>query len=349
LLRSFVLLLRSFVFLLRRAPTTKKEDVLARACFMSCMLLCAILCAGAACADEPSLADKETARSLFEEGDRRYRKGDFKGALEAFEGADELMRVPTTGLERGRTLAQLGRLLEAREVLLRVTRHPEKPGETPVFAKARTEAAELGRAIADRIPSLRIQVTGLAEGTGFVLKVDGADVPEKVVRFPRKVDPGEHTVEVNAEGYHQELRTVTVRESDTADVNIAMRALAPGEAPEPEEPGPLGIPIMSWVGFGVGAVGLIIGAAAGGVTLANVSDLDERCPDGRDRCPPEVQDDLDDAETISHVSTAGFVIGGLGVAVGVAGLFIFGPIQVGDSGTVRPWIGLTSVGMRAQY
>lgn len=315
------------------------------------LLVCAVAHPAAAQSErpEPSFADKETARSLFEDGDRKYRAGDYKGALAAFEAADEIMGVPTTGVERGRTLAKLGRLLEAREVLLRVTRFPTAPAETPVFARARREAAVLAREVAERIPSLSIQISGLAEDTEFELLVDGSAVPTKARRFPRKVDPGQHTVEVRAEGYQTEKRTVSAREGESVDVQIAMQATAaPNSDTPPSDVGPLGIPIMSWVGFSVGAAGLIIGAVAGGVTLSNVSDLDERCP-SRDACPPDVQEDLDEAEAISHLSTAGFIIGGLGIAVGLTGLFLFGPLKVGQDARVQPWVGLASAGLRGAF
>jgi hypothetical protein len=301
--------------------------------------------------EEPSLADKETARSLFEEGDRKYRAGDYDGALAAFEAADEIMRVPTTGLERGRTLAQLGRLLEAREILLRVTRYPVEEGENEVFARARDEARELAADVGARIPSLQVQIDGLAPGAEVELRVDGAVVPPKAARFPRKVDPGAHLVEVEAEGFDDAKRTIVVRERDSAQLRIAMAREGSASAPVDDgaSEGPLGLSIMSWVGFSVGAAGLVLGAVAGGITLANVSELDERCPSGRDECPESLQDDIDQAQAISHASTAGFVIAGVGAAVGVAGLFLFGPLSFDESGLVRPWVGIGSAGVTGRF
>src|SRR5436190_23509399 len=57
-----------------------------------------ILCPAVARA-EPSAADKETARSLMDEGDRKFAAKDYKGALDAYQGAHAIMGVPTTGLE----------------------------------------------------------------------------------------------------------------------------------------------------------------------------------------------------------------------------------------------------------
>src|SRR5690606_23504734 len=52
-----------------------------------------------ASAQQPSLADRETARALMDEGDRKRDSGDLAGALKSYEAADALMRVPTTGID----------------------------------------------------------------------------------------------------------------------------------------------------------------------------------------------------------------------------------------------------------
>ena len=53
-------------------------------------------------AAEPTSAQKETARNLMQIGDGRYASGDYEAALRAYQGADEIMGVPTTALAVGR-------------------------------------------------------------------------------------------------------------------------------------------------------------------------------------------------------------------------------------------------------
>jgi hypothetical protein len=43
--------------------------------------------------DGPSAADKETARTLFRDGDEKFRAKDYEAALKAFLAADEIMGV----------------------------------------------------------------------------------------------------------------------------------------------------------------------------------------------------------------------------------------------------------------
>ncbi len=47
---------------------------------------------------EPTAAEKETARGQMADGRTKRQKNDLEGALRAFEAADALMHVPTTGL-----------------------------------------------------------------------------------------------------------------------------------------------------------------------------------------------------------------------------------------------------------
>ncbi|MBW2457699.1 MAG: hypothetical protein JRI68_24555, partial [Deltaproteobacteria bacterium] len=190
--------------------------------------------------------------------------------------------------------------------------------------------------------SLRVHIHGLAAGSDFELRIDNAFIPVNAARFPRRVDPGEHLVVVSAEGYAIQRRRVVVSQRDSAEVSIDMESDVEGA-----DGAGAGMPWLSWVGFGVGAAGFIVGGVTGGVTLARVSDLDEQCPDRS--CPATVQEDLDEAEVISHVSTVGFVVGGVGVAVGVVGLLL------GDSSTdpeevgLEPWVGPGSVGLRGRF
>src|SRR5690242_13340717 len=90
---------------------------------------------------EPTAADLESARDLFKEGQALRAKGDLEGALTKFKAADALAGTPITGVELGKTLLQMGKLVEAREGFLSVGRIPTKPNESPQTKKARAEAA----------------------------------------------------------------------------------------------------------------------------------------------------------------------------------------------------------------
>src|SRR5260370_39928772 len=81
--------------------------------------------AGSASAD-PTAADRETARSLMQEGRELREKGDLQGALKRFQAADGIMHVPTTGLEVARTQATLGLLVGARDTIATIPKAPSQ-------------------------------------------------------------------------------------------------------------------------------------------------------------------------------------------------------------------------------
>src|SRR5262249_27770672 len=68
-------------------------------------LTAAALVTGAAWAAEPSAVDRESARAYMAEGRQKRDAGDLKAALRAFQAADAVMHVPTTGFEVAKTEA----------------------------------------------------------------------------------------------------------------------------------------------------------------------------------------------------------------------------------------------------
>ena len=351
---------------------SKAVQVIVRRALVQLLLVCALwvalVCPSAhgATPPEPSASEKDTARQLMDVGDAKFAEGDYQAALEAYQGADEIMGVPSTGVAVGRTQAKLGLLVEARDSLLRVTRFPQKPGESSVYVDARREAAQLAAALVERIPTVKIEVTGAADGTELDVRVDDKPVAKGTLRFPRRMSPGKHAVVVRAQGYFDGSATVDLAEGDREVVTIALKRdpNAPVEAatePDGPEPSPAngsddegGLSPLVWVGFGVGAAGLLVGTITGAVALSRTSSLRDTC--GGDVCGPQHEDDVKKAEAIAHGSTASFAIGGVGVALGVVALLW---LSGGDEATpdaaamegasVSPWIGVGSAGLTGRF
>lgn len=303
--------------------------------------------------DEPTLADKETARQAFYEGQDAFNAGDLEGALKAFRAADAIMGVPSTRIEVGRTLKQMGRLLEAAEKLASVDLIPAAEDENDVQRDARAEARTILQEVRARIPTLQIAIRGVAPSTEVELYIDGDAIPPGAQDYPRKVDPGTHVIRVEATGYRQVAEEVTVAEREEKSVEISLVASADGDATSGRDTTPndggFDLPLWGWVGFGVGGAGLLVGGITGGLTLAKVSELEDDC--GGKVCAPGDQARIDDATTVAHVSTAGFVIGGVGVGVGVAALVVaLTADEAPESGvSVHPWVGPGSAGLRGRF
>ncbi len=261
--------------------------------------------------------DRETARSLMDAGDAKMAAGDYAGTLEAYLAADKIMGVPTTGIDLGRAQAKLGMLLEARDTWLRVTRYPARSDEPDVFTRAREDARALAKLIAGRIPSLQIEVAGVADDVPITVTVDGVTLPAGTHRFPRKVNPGYKTITATAPDHSEARQAVDVAQAEERVVKLTL-------APLTHVPEPTTSPLV-YVGFGIGGVGLIAGTITGVLSLAQASDIKDRC-DGT-TCPRSAQEDIDSAKVVANVSNVAFAIGGVGVGLGVLGLFLPGEAE----------------------
>jgi hypothetical protein len=275
---------------------------------------------------EPTEAEKKKARVLMEEGDDFASKRDYAHALEKYQGADALMGVPTTGIEVARTLASLGKLVEARDVALKVTRLPVQPKEPDVFAKARQNAQTLADQLATRIPSIEVVVKGAEPGARIDIRIDGKAVPAAAALLPQKLDPGRHEIVVAAPGKPQVSKVITLAESAREKVELEL-----GPGTQPSGGGAATPPEVTkettttkqtsslvYIGFGVGAAGLVVGGVTGFMSMSKTNSLKDDCPDNR--CPNSSQSDIDSAKTLATISNIGFGVAIVGAGVGIYGL-----------------------------
>lgn len=275
-----------------------------------------------------SLADKETARALMDQGDAKRDAKDYKGALKAYEGADAIMHVPTTGLEVARMQAQLGMLLEARDTLSRVVRIPAKAGEPAPFVAARKAADQLNEELAKRVPAVQLEIKGGDPGRPPTVTIDGESVPPAVLTVPRKVNPGTHVIVVKS-GPVEKTEQVVVAEKETKTVAIDLAAPPPVAEPEPvqvqttDDPAGRGSSantgkVLMFGGFGLAAVGIGIGAVTGLMSMSKVDEIKPDCVG--DQCPESRAGDIDDAKSLGNISTIAFIAGGAFAAVGIVGV-----------------------------
>jgi hypothetical protein len=332
------------------------------------LLACAASLASATARAAPTAADRETARTLMDEGNDLREKGDLKAALKRFQGADAIMHVPTTAIAVARTQVALGLLVEARDTIAALRRMPAGPGEPAPFRDARSEADTLDASLAGRVPSLTITVTGAPEGAKPEVTVDGVAIPAAAVGLPRTVDPGHHVVVARASGASG-TQEVDVAEGQTKPVQVTLApdaASAPatagsGEeaAPAPEAPPTVtkhGPTLLTWVGVGIAAAGVAAGTATGLMSMSTTNSLANECPNHV--CPPQFHSDHDSAATLATVSTVSFVVAGVGAGVAIASLVLGHDESAPAAATtptaalrprVAPWIGLGAAGLRGEF
>jgi hypothetical protein len=308
---------------------------------------------------EPSTGDRETARQLWRLGQERLAAGDGAGALEAFSGAEKLVPAPTTTLGVAQSYLALGKLLEARDVLLRVLRYPPQPGEPAPFANAREEARRLAIETGERVPTVEVELRTaagpLSKDVPVKLFIDEALLDGPLARLPRSVNPGKHQIRASAPGHGDGSASVEVRERERRTVAIVLRPasapVAPAPAPPPE-PTPAATPgesehaeggpsPVAWVGLGIAGAGLVVGAITGALSASATADAEERC--AGELCSGQARDDLDRARLLGELANAGFGAAGAGLTVGLVALLLPGAVGEGDAGGGPPpaaWVGL---------
>jgi hypothetical protein len=321
-------------------------------------LLASMLVASVARAD-PTAVDRETARTLMDQGRELERKGDVKDALKRFMAADEIMHVPTTALAVAKSQAALGLLVEARDTLASsMRRTPEKPTDPQPFKEARAEGDKLDTALAGRVPGLTIHVKGAGEGLLPALAIDGLDVPAGSVELPRAVDPGHHLIvakTATAEGRQE----VDVREGEQKQIELMLVSTGRAAVVPPVTPGASRTShapdASTWAFVGLAGAGVVVGAVTGIVAVSKGAGLAGECTNKV--CGPADRADLSSAYSMAAVSDAAFAVAGVGALVAVGTLVIGhesrteAPVESPDASgvTTHLWVGFGFGGVRGTF
>lgn len=251
---------------------------------------------------EVSQRSKDQAREHATKGIELFHKGRFADALDSLRRAESLYPAPTHRVYLARCLAGLGRLVEAKQLYVRIRAEPRTPDLPPAVLEAYVAAEGELIALGRRIATANITVMG-AEGDAE-LSVDGK--VQQLPRGPIEIDPGSHVVTVTESGRRAEHR-FTVAEGATVDVRLELETTVEQDAP--------GSLLPAAITFGIGGVATVVGAVTGGVSFAKVDDLKDRCVDGH--CPASDREEADVAGALGTASTVSFAVAGAAVATGI--------------------------------
>ena len=266
---------------------------------------------------------RAAARKLGDEAGALFAAGDYAAALEKYERADALVHVPTLGVRAARCLEKLGRLVEAAERYLAVTRMEVKRDAPKVHREALSQAEAERAALLPRIPAVTIEVEGGTDGVEALL--DGKSMPLALISVEQPLDPGAHKLELKRGGTTEE-QTFSLSEGEKKRVSIAAPAApsAPLSAPSSSatvtesdtgtRQGGATQRTLAYVALGVGAAGVLVGSVTGVLALVKKGDLDDACPDRS--CPPAKWDDADSYDSLRTYSTVGFAVGVIGAGAG---------------------------------
>lgn len=308
-----------------------------------------------AAADEPSAADKASARDLVFAGRELRDKGDHEGALVKFKGAYALFRTPITALELGREHLALGQLVEASERFIEAAKMPPRPTETDESRKARADAEKLADAVAPRIPSITVVLDGVPAGAEVTVTLDGKAVPVDALAVPRKVNPGPHRVVAKATDGREQTAEVTVKEGEKHELKLALPPIAANSNAKPASvgstsaskadqppPPPTGTSSLAYVGFGAAAVGLVGGAIGGVLWVQREFDI-RACQSADSTTNDECIAKVPGRNSAAALTIAATSLGFVGLGIGILSL----PDK--KSAWVTPLIGLGTIGVKGVF
>jgi hypothetical protein len=328
--------------------------------------------------DEPSAAQTAAARSLAIDGMKLAQSGKCEEAVDKLERAEKLYHSSIVGAQLGECYVKVGRLVEGTEALRRILREPLPDNPSPALQQAREKAQKTLDWAKPRIAQLTIAVEGPEAGTELQATLDGKPIPAEVLGSAFPVDPGDHVIEVKARGYLPRTVNASLGVADSRSLSLklerdpnaetaapAAAAEATGAAPRadeasssdadssPQSPPKKPNRTPAIVAWGVGAVGLGVGAVFGALAASEHSDLESDCPDNV--CPSSKKDALDSAKMKGTVATVGFGVGAAGLALGTVLYFTAGKApreSAGCSGVFcrpRAVLSPTGVQFRADF
>jgi hypothetical protein len=281
-------------------------------------------------------SDKEAIRALSNEAVADFDAGRYDSAKEKFSRAYALAKVPRLAVWEARAAERLGRLVSAYELYrqaIRLDRTELWIGD--VQEQAQRDAERELQALVPRLAKVTILIEG-AERNQVDVTLDGESVPSALLGVARFVDPGACEI-IGVYRGETVRRTATIVEGGQARIVLTFTATGAAASSRPvttpdqtkasEAKSGATTPAhfeseagdsqrtWGWIGLGVGAAGVLTGAITGVIVASKYGELKSDCPDRT--CGEAEQSRLDTYRSMRTVSTVGFIVGGVGTAVGL--------------------------------
>jgi hypothetical protein len=197
------------------------------------------------CVSPAHAEDAETrtaARDLATQGGQAFDAGHYEQASDFFLRAYELVHAPSIALMHARSLAKLGRLLEAIDVYEQTARSKLAPGAPDAYVKAvataRTEVEDVRR----RVPRLKLSLLHVDASETPEVSIDDRPSPAALLGVDRPMNPGAHRIVVSVAGQVRATRELSLEEGKSYGVELdvatepADTAPAPPPQPAPSSP-----------------------------------------------------------------------------------------------------------------
>ncbi|MEP7049753.1 MAG: hypothetical protein ABJB12_05340 [Pseudomonadota bacterium] len=299
------------------------------------VLVSALLGSGPARAEDAA-RDPAAAEALFREGRSAAQKKDFTTACAKFRESNRLDPAVGTVFNIADCEEKLGRLATSwtlfREVAQRLPNEDDR----------RAIANDRARALEARVPTLNIHLTP-SNRTDVVVRRDGVQLGAASLDTALPVDPGEHTVFVQASGTVNVVFTSRVGEGEHASLSVAPGRASAVSRPTSNSPHASSTHpsyAAAYLLGGVGVAGLITGVVAGLTVLSKKSTVNAECVGNT--CSPVGLDAAKAGKTYGVVTTIGLATGAVGLGAATY-LFLSTPT------VENPRSGAYVVGFRAKW
>jgi hypothetical protein len=311
---------------------------------------------------------RNAARSLASQGKEALEKADYERARDLFHRAYTLVPAPTIALYEGRALVKLLRLVEAEEAYMRAARTSLDAESPDAFRQAVHDAEDELLTLRARMPKVTIVTSGPgASDPQLTVTLDGRPLASALVGVELPIDPGEHTLHAVAPGGQPTDLAFSVAERQKQKVELAV---ANGQRPAAAAPKPrlLAPPLAAnsdarqaapspWhkraglIVGGVGVAGVATGIITGLLAGSRYSEAERECADRACVEGGAGWDAVQSFRMFRTVSTVGYIVGGVGLAVGTT-LYLTAPSEPSRSARARSlqvWASASAVGLAGKF
>jgi hypothetical protein len=263
---------------------------------------------------DPTSAQLNEARKQFQAGLEREEKGDWAGALSLFRKVAEVKANRIVHFHIALCLEKTGKLIDAMAEFAVAKTMAEREGGTDADLTMANAKKHMD-ALRARTPSVLVAVKGAS------VFVDGAKIENSLVSSPIPLDPGEHAIEVRADGRKPFATKVTLVDGVTTPVRVepVLEPLPEKKVAPPPKPIVVDAPpdrTGAWIATG----GAVVALAGAGVFFAlrgsTLSELDGACDGNRAACDPSKRDLESRGKT--YTITADVLLGVSAIAAGTA-------------------------------
>jgi hypothetical protein len=267
-------------------------------------------------AAQASSAASAQAAELFEQGRALIARQDFRAACPKFAESDRLEPKVGTRLNLADCEEHLGQIVAARG-------HWQDAANLAHSLSDEREAVAKQRftALDPRVAKLAVSLPASTPG-GLRVERDGVELGAGSLGAALPVDPGSHTIVVSGAGYEDRSYSVTLAEGEAKALTVEPGAQKVVDVPAAPPPA------SSWSGrktlalatAGVGVAGVVVGAVFGILTISDYHSSNTgvgSCSSGTPQCgSASAADERNTAYRFGNVSTAAFIVGGVGLAAG---------------------------------